>query len=227
MNTRIAALTLLVFGVVGPLVLADEVRGVVTKVDPDKKEVLLDVRAKGARTTMTFVVDKDSQVLFGRVAGALNELTTGRRVRLDYETHDGKLVVTTIIAPPGARQAAPAAKTADNAVTGTLQRVALTDREIVVVGTNGKGDNETTFSVPESAKIMKNDKPAKLEDLKEGDKVAVVGEKREGKLQASTIQVGGSGLPAGTDKSRVARLRSILQMVDQFLEMAEKRGEKP
>ena len=225
MNKRIAAFTLLVFGVVGPLVLADEVRGVVTKVDPDKKEVLLDVRARGTRGTMTFVVDKDSQVLFGKVAGALNELATGRRVRLDYESRDGKLVVTTIIAPPGARQVTPPAKTADNAVTGTLQRVALTDHEIVVIGADGK--SETTFSVPESAKVMKNDKQAKLDDLKEGDKVAVVGEKRDGKLTASTIQVGGSGLPAGADKSRVARLRSILQMVDQFLEMAEKRGEKP
>ena len=69
MNKRIAAFTLLVFGVVGPLVLADEVRGVVTKVDPEKKEVLLDVRARGTRGTMTFVVDKDSQVLFGKVDG--------------------------------------------------------------------------------------------------------------------------------------------------------------
>ena len=150
---------------------------------------------------------------------------TGRRVRLDYEARDGKLVVTTIIAPPGARQVTPPAKTADNAVTGTLQRVALTDREIVVIG--GDGKNETTFSVPESAKIVKNDKSVKLDDLKEGDKVAVAGEKRDGKRLASTIQVGGSGLPAGNDKPRVARLRSILQMVDQFLEMAEKRGDKP
>ena len=106
-----------------------------------------------------------------------------------------------------------------------MQRVALTDREIVVIG--GDGKSETTFSVPESAKIVKNDKSVKLDDLKEGDKVAVVGEKRDGKRLASTIQVGGSGVPAGADKSRVARLRSILQMVDQFLEMAEKRGDKP
>ena len=69
-------------------------------------------------------------------------------------------------------------------MTGVLQRVALTDREIVVIGPGAKGEPEleSILTVPEDARITKDAKPAKLEDLKEGERVVVRTEKRGDKM---------------------------------------------
>ena len=114
----------------------------------------------------------------------------------------------------------------DDPNAGTLQSIALTDREIVVIRRDQAGtETETTYQVPESAKIVRADKPIKLEELKEGERVAVQAEKRGGKMVAGSVQV---VTGAVAESSKITRIRGILQMIDQLLEMAEqKRPAKP
>jgi hypothetical protein len=120
--------------------------------------------------------------------------------------------------------AVPNAATAGDSVTGVLQRVARADREIVVVGPGSKGpETETTVAVPEAAKVAKEGKPSSLEELKEGDAVAVRVERRDGKLTAVEVQAGpGAALPAATtpapERGRmIPRLRQALRLTDEVL----------
>jgi hypothetical protein len=108
-----------------------------------------------------------------------------------------------------------------------LIRVALTDREIVVIGPGpgGEAETETTLMVPEEARISRGEKAVQLEDLKEGERVVVKTEKRDGKWAAVSIQAGGPAAPAAARGRRIERVRQILRMVDGFLEqLAEQRG---
>ena len=52
-------------------------------------------------------------------------------------------------------------------MSGSLIRVALTDREIVVIspGAKGEEDKETTIQVPEKVQITEGKKALKLDDL--------------------------------------------------------------
>jgi len=201
---------------------AAEVRGVVAKIDPNKNELLLEARGPGLRgTAMTFVVDKDTQILFGQQSGQLTDLAVGKRVRLLYENRENKNVAQ-IIHAFGLKPSQPAGATTDYTVTGTLQRVAITDREIVVIGPGAKGpETETTIAVPEGVKITRGDKTISLQDLKDGERVGVRAEKRDGKMTADAIQVLGMG--ENPEMLPLARLRQFLQLADQLLQMAEQR----
>src|SRR5947207_8101975 len=226
MRPRCLGLSFLTLLALGATAVAAEFRGVITRVDPEKKEVVLEGRGKGARgTSMTFHVDKDTQIVVGQEAGALADLATGKRVRVTYEVKGGKDVATQVHSLFG-KPAVAVVRVPDDPNAGTLQSIALTDREIVVIRRDHAGtETETTHQVPESARIMRADKPIKLEDLKEGERVAVKAEKRGGKMVAESIQV---VTGAAAEPSKITRLRGILQMIDQLLEMAEqKRPAKP
>jgi Cu/Ag efflux protein CusF len=207
-----------------------EVRGQIARIDLDKKELTLEGRGAARGEALTFLLTADTQVLFGRQAGALADLSAGRRVRIVSEVRDGKATAVVIHAL-GARLAAPSptpstGKTDANTVAGVLRRVARTDREIVVVGPGAQGaETETTIQVPETTKIVKGDKPAALEDLKEGDPASVQVERRDGKLSARSIQAGpGAGKAVAATKSEwVPRARLALQIVDQILKQLEDR----
>jgi hypothetical protein len=204
---------------------AAEVRGIVSKVDPERKELLIELRGRGRGTILSFVLGDGSRVLFGQQAGGLGDLAPGQRVRVEYDLRDGRQVVVAVYLNGGRPAPAPVVvpRGGDNALTGTLQRVALTDREIVVVGRGpGGAPAETTVSVPETAKISRADQAIKLDDLKEGERVAVQVEKRDGKAVAVSVQV------LGPEVSRLSRVRGILKTIDEILEMMEqRRGMKP
>jgi cold shock CspA family protein len=230
---------------------ADEARGVVTRVDPDKKEFRVEGRGPARGAPLTLKYDANTEILLGRDAGTADDLAAGRRVRVVYEDRDGKPVARVVrvvggriaravgraadrAAPEEAPAPTPAAD--DTSVTGTLQRVARTDREVVVIGPGAKGaETETTVAVPEKAKIVKGGKPAGLEDLKEGDPVAVRVEKRDGKLQALEVQAGpGAAVGAATAKLAAKRerlipkIRQALQTADGVLRMIEAvNGDEP
>jgi hypothetical protein len=206
-----------------------EVRGQIAALNLDKKELTIDGRLAARGSTLTFALDGDTQVEFGRRAGKLDDLAAGQRVRVLYEVRDGKALAK-VVHVLGVRLAtprpgpAPAPKADDGAVTGVLRRVALTDREIVVIGPGAKGaETETTIQVPETAKIVKNDKAAALEDLKEGDAARVQVERRDGKLQALSIQVGPGADKAAQKSNLIPRLRLALQIADQILKLMEDR----
>jgi hypothetical protein len=203
-----------------------EVRGRLASIDLEKKELVVEIGLV-RRSSFSFTLDADTQVLFGREAGTPSDLSPGQRVRVDYVERDGKAVARAIRVT-GARAAptpGPAPKPDDKAVSGVLRRVAVTDREIVVIGPGAKGaETETTIQVPETAKIVKGGKATALEDLKEGDPARVEVDRRDGKMQATSVQVGPEvARPAAPKSQLIPRLRLALQIVDQILKQLEDR----
>jgi Cu/Ag efflux protein CusF len=209
---------------------ADEMRGVIVSVDPAKKELIVKGRATTRGETLTLTLDDSTLVLFGSQKASATDLRSGRRVRVEYErTEDGSRVARVVRAtgrPPasGAQTTptAPAAPSGD-AVTGVVQRVARSDREIVVIGPGPKGpETETTIAVPEAAKVVRESKPSSLDGLKEGDNIAVRVERHDGRLTAVEVQAGPGATiattPAPQERSRVIeRMRQALHMADQVL----------
>jgi cold shock CspA family protein len=160
-------------------------------------------------------------VQINRQPAQLADLQPGQRVRVLVETDNGRRAALAIAARgplPFQAKSSPAPLD-PNAVSGTLQRVALSDREIVVVGRGSNGqESETTFAVPDNAAISRDGKPIKLDDLKEGEHVSVRSEQRDGKMSAAAIQAGGSAVAQDAGKnSRIERIRRFLQTADYFL----------
>ncbi len=193
----------------------EEVRGTLTKIDAEKKELVVDNRGSGKRgTAMTFVIDKDTPVLFGSTPGNVGDLTVGKRVRISYDVKDGKNVVTAVY-PSGLTPAA-VARGEDKPGTGTIKTIVLEDKKITVISRIKDGkEMETSYSIPESAKITRSDKKVKLDELKAGERVAVETEKQADKLVVKAIQI----LPP--DPSDIQRVRGALKELDFFLQMLE------
>jgi hypothetical protein len=99
--------------------------------------------------------------------------------------------------------------------------VALTDRELVIISPG----RETTVTVPEDAKISKDQKSLLFDDLKEGEQVIVQTEKRDGQLIARSVQVGPAApVPAAPREERkIERFRQVLKTLDNYLQMLERR----
>jgi cold shock CspA family protein len=201
---------------------AEEVRGVVSRFDPAKKELVIEGRGRRVRNVpFTFTVPSDAKVTIGRQPGALADLKPGTRVSVLYENRDGGRVALGITVHGAllreALKPAPAAGDA-NAVVGKLIRVAQTDREVVVLS---GADAERTIAVPKDATITRDQKAITLDDLKEGEQVTVHTEMRDGKRVARSIEVGVAAPSERVD--RIEKLRRLLRMADQALEMAQQR----
>jgi hypothetical protein len=233
---------------------AAELRGVVVKADPNRKVFTIEGRG-GKRVRgliVTFAVDKDTQIRRGEEAGTMADLSVGQRVRVTYDDQGNGPVALVVRVqqplsavlpalglqpagngpPPSPQpQPLPLPLPADaNTVAGVARHVGVTDREIVVVAADGKGgETETTIEVPADTKISRDQKPARLEDLKEGQSVVVHMEQKDGKFVAQSIDAGAVQAPAATpapqpksDKARVQRLRMILKMVDFYLQQMDR-----
>jgi hypothetical protein len=227
---------------------ADEARGTISRIDPDRGQIVVLVSGRGVhRLPMTFYLDENSQITAGKEAANITDLRTGQRARIYYEIHDGRRVALGITvrgrlgdidlggALGGILGGAASAKSGEpplapepqdaNAIRGVLQRVAITDREIVTVGPNSKGEGEveTTISVPQSASVTRDGQPIKFEDLKEGQSVTVHADSRNGKIVAKDVQLGSAPpRPAATAKSdRIEKIRRFLKLVDALLEQQQ------
>lgn len=221
---------------------ADEARGRIVRIDPDKHELRLEARGPLRGTMLNIKVDDKTEIFIGGQPAKLNELAPGNRVRVVYESRDGKPVAQVIRSlglarlleqvrtPERPAAPAPAPLKEGEGVSGVLQRVALTDAEIVVIGPGPKGPKtETTIAVPEEATIIRDGKKITLDDLNEGDAVTVKTEKRKGKLMAVSIQVGEApapgAAPAGPPRGElIPRLRQALKMADELLRQVEEGG---
>jgi hypothetical protein len=194
---------------------AEEVRGIIVKVDPDKKQLVLEGKNRGFKGIVLHLkIRDDTEIIIGRKPAKLTDLVTGKRARVFFEAQGKDRVAIRISmadgsalgevlrnltgglqsSEPAPPQAIESKKLPSDlsSVSGTLQRVARTDREIVVVspGPSKNSEVETTFLVPENAKISRGQKALQLKDLREGEQVVVTGEKRDGKLTAKAIEVG-------------------------------------
>jgi len=226
--SSLSSIALLAFGLAAQ---AADVHGVIVKVDTDRKEVSVKCRDKGFRgATVDFRINDSTAIQLGKQSVGLTDLSPGSRVRIVYELDGGRHLALSITAhglltapaAPAPAPAAPLAPAMDTGLTGTLRRIALTDREIVLVGSAAKGspETETTMLVPADAKITRDQKPIRFEDLKEGETAVVAPEKKEGKLVARSIQVGAAAPPSARPEreNRIAKVRQILKMIDLALQ---------
>ena len=214
---------------------ADEVRGRIIQIDPDKKQLRLEIRRPLRVVVLDLKIDAKTQILIGGQPAELNDLAPGRRIRVVFEARDGKPVAQVIRSlglnllqpPPAARPVAPLKE--GEGVAGTLQRIGLADSEIVVIGPGAKGpETETILAVPEKVDITRDGKKIALEDLKEGEAVTVKTESRKGKLTAVSIQVGqaaAAARPAAPPRRNlIPRLRQALKIADELLREMEEQG---
>jgi Domain of unknown function (DUF5666) len=226
---------------------AEEIHGVIAAVDAAKNELRVDGRGAVRGESMSFTLDDKTLVLFGSEKASAADLRPGRRVRVEFERlGDGSRLARVIRAtgrppappvakaapgspgPPGAKAAPASPAPPGDGISGVLQRVARTDREIVVIGPGPKGpETESTLSVPEGAKVVREGQPSSLDALKEGDAVAVRTEQRDGRLSAVEIQAGPgatlSTAPPPQERGRVIqRLRQALHMADEVLKQMDR-----
>jgi hypothetical protein len=232
---------------------ADEARGTISRIDPDRRQIVVVVNGRGVHhMPMTFHLDENSQITAGKEAAKITDLRTGQRARIYYEMRDGRRMAVGITvrgrlgdidlggalggilggAAPSKNGEPPLASEPQdaNAIRGVLQRVAITDREIVTVGPNSKGEGEveTTISVPQSASVTRDGQPIKFEDLKEGQSVTVHADSKNGKIVARDVQLGSAPpRPAATAKTdRIEKIRRFLKLVDALLEQKQS-GDQP
>jgi hypothetical protein len=200
---------------------AAEVRGIIASVDLKKGELVLN-NVKPRRADSTYTITDKTAVFFGKEPGALKDLPIGRHANVEFEERDGRTVVTTIRVhgrPPVVKAAVDS-----SAISGTLRRIAVTDREIVVVGPGAKGpQTETTIAVPETARVLRDGKAIAFDELKEGEGVIVAVEKQDGRLAAKTLQVGMAvAPPTATESNVIPRLRLLLRIADSILQQMDK-----
>jgi hypothetical protein len=213
---------------------ADEARGRIVQIDANKKQLRLETRGPQRGGVLDLKLDDKTQILIAGQPATLKDLAPGRRIRVVFAMRDGKATAQVIrsfglnLVQPQPAVPQSAAPREGEGVAGTLQRVASTDREIVVLGPGPKGpQTETTIAVPEETAITREGKMITLDDLKEGETVTVKTESRKGKLTAVSIQVG-QGAPeksvAPPRRNLIPRLRQVLQMADELLRELEERG---
>lgn len=214
---------------------ADEARGRIIQIDPDKKQVRLETRPLLRGGMVDVTIDAKTQIFIGGQPATLNDLAPGRRIRVVFEMRGGKPVAQMInsfglnlLQPlPAARPVAVPPKEGEG-VAGTLQRVGLADSEIVIIGPGPKGpETETVIAVPENAAITRDGKKIALDDLKEGEAVTVKTEKRKSKLTAVSIQVGQASAaqsPMPPRRNLIPRLRQALKIADELLHEMEEQG---
>jgi hypothetical protein len=201
---------------------AGEVRGVISKVNLDQKELLLEGRGRGVRgLTLTIYFTADTRFEAGRKSAQAADLSPGKHVRVLFEMRDGKQVAT-LVSWPGLLAATPATPVAPadpNTVVGKLVRVGWADREITVIG---PGEKETTLPVAEDVTASRDKNPILFEDLKEGEQVVVKFEKKGDKQVAKAISV---GPPAGGgEENRGEKVRDIMKLIEGILQqMRDKR----
>jgi Cu/Ag efflux protein CusF len=254
-TTRIFSLAVVALGVSAVACYAEEFRGRITKIDPSKNEVIVEGRGSTRGLALGFAIGPDTRILFGREPAKLEDLQTGDRVRVYYENRNNRrtalsITDTSLRPKPTPAEGAPAASPparnspAGNApaappvgpdiVAGRLARVGLTEKEIVVVspGAQGAKETESTLLIPADVKISKDQKPLKLEELKEGEQVTVRTQKRDGHLVAAEIQSGGTATaatptPASPPSQRIEKIRQALKIADWFLQQMEEQKGTP
>jgi hypothetical protein len=228
--TRQAVFVAVCLGVLPAGVRGAEIRGRIADVDLKKNEVRVEGRLRYRGQDLTLTLTPETRVLFGGEAGALTDLETGRVARVSYERDKAGMPVAEVIRvvgrkPRGTGDRAEAEKGGPR-VRGVLRRVALTDRELVVIGPGEKGPKtETTIAVPEKAPVLRDGKPIAFDELREEEKVAVEVKTDDGKKVAVTVYVGAE-VRKGRDRVEMIRkIRQGLQAADFILGILERMEE--
>jgi hypothetical protein len=196
---------------------AAEMRGVISKVDLEKNELILEGKGKARGHAYTFNLSKDTRVQFGSEQFTVADLAVNRKVVITFDERNTNHVALIIkVAGPKPEAKTPAGAEAPAA---TVKLIALSEREIVVAAPSSQGgESEKTYVVPKDAKITRDDMPIQLEDIKEGDRVVVDAETHDGKDIVRSIRIGGK---ATTAKKKDMKPEDLMKWVRKFLQMAE------
>jgi hypothetical protein len=225
-NPLLVPLTVLFFAASVP---AAEIRGVISKVDTENKELLVEGLGRGGKgITFVFLLNDDTRVLFLANVGSFGDLVVGRRTRVIYEGRDGKQIAL-VIRPlyPRPRSKDPDASAPANSAGGVLRLINSNDREIVVVDASPKvGESETTLHIPKDLKVQRGDRATEFGDLKEGEAISFEAEKKDGKMLAKSLRVGPidpnakpaqASMPENKKGEKVVKvLEIVFQLLDQM-----------
>src|SRR5947209_1077460 len=100
---------------------ADEGRGVIVTVSPDRQEIVVQVHGRGLHgVPMAFRVGKETRVLLGQQPADLRDLKPGQRVRVFYESRHGERYALGLTVRGGAPTAVAATPADGNSVAGVL-----------------------------------------------------------------------------------------------------------
>lgn len=216
----------------GQSVFAAEIRGIIRTVDPAKGELTLEARGRGMRGMMlSFTLTGDTRVLVGARTAVAADVKPGDRAVITYETKDGQRVVGSVTVRRLLDKAEPAnveaVKPDANTVTGTIERISFTERELVVVGAglDQSAKAETLLTVPENASVTRAKKAIKLDDVREGESVVARTAKKDGKVMVVSMEVGTGAKEVKTEAARGEKIRAVLKIADFFLQrMGQKQG---
>lgn len=194
---------------------AAEVRGRIIQVDAEKNAFMLGgIRKERGRNTWLYL-DRETAITWENEVANKNDLAPGRRVLVSFEERDGRKVVRSvdIRGPrPLSRE-----KRDPGTVVGILQRVAQTEREVVVIWSDDKGqEKETACWVAARVKVSRDGKPIEYGQLKEGERVTVRYEQRDQGREAVVIQVGAGALVE--EPAWAPRLRKVLSTIDRGIQ---------
>jgi hypothetical protein len=224
MRLRQVLFSLFLSGLVTSAASAAEIKGVIAKLDPEKKELLVEGKGKARGLTFHFALTDDTRVLFGSKAGVLTDLLADKRVRVAYDEHDGKqiaMVIHALYAKPEAKNTPKAGE----GLAGKVQLINRTEREIVIVGS---GNAETTLSLAENAKIDREGKEITIDEVKEGEGVRAEAEQKEGKWIARALHLGVTAAPAPAQSAKAERRERLMKILEAVLqELQRMRDARP
>jgi len=143
----------LVLGLTGS-VRADEVKGTVRSVFPDRNELVL----KGVLKDTGYVVSKDAWISLDGRKCKLADLKEGDKVTMDWGKQGATLITTGI---RGFRNASQ--------TTGTVRYVIADKNELVLKGVV----KDSVYHLDKNIMITLNGKAANFSDLREGDSVDI------------------------------------------------------
>ena len=146
---------------------ADVTHGKIKSVSADKKEfVFTDKDGKD----WTFDLTDDARIRLGDKDLKANDLKAGDEVAVIYDKRDNKLMARVV--------------RSGDVTHGKIKSVSADNKEIVFTDKDGK---DWTFHLADDAKIRVADKDQRLNDLKTGESVAIIYEKKDNKLMAKEI----------------------------------------
>jgi Cu/Ag efflux protein CusF len=227
MLTRKLSLALLAGLFIVPIATAAEMRGVISKVDAESKELLIEGFGRaGKGMTYVFLITDDTRILFGSNAGSNADLLVGKRTRVIYDERDGKqiaLVIRPLYLQPKSKPANPVAP--GGGADGILRLINSNDREIVVIGANAKGgESETTLHVPKELKVERNAKKTEFDDLKEGEQLSFEADKKNSKMYAKTLRVGPAdpnGKQAQASQPEEMKREQVMKTIETVIQILE------
>jgi hypothetical protein len=201
---------------------AEEVRGVIKKVDSVNGNLILEGRGAGNRgLRFEFALTRETQVLFGKQTAPVSTLREGMRAHVAFENQNGRRSALSITVRGAFPQPEPV-KVEENTVAGVIQRISFTERELVVVrpGSAVEANSETLLLIPEAASLTRNKKAIKFDELREGERVIARTAKRDGKTVES-MEVGVAEKTAEGDP-RIDKVRRIIKIANLVLEQMAK-----